>query len=254
MANLEKTGGAEEMPLQGTMEMIGVKPGAVENKAEAAESYRDIGEQRLAAAAEKIRNFGSKAGGFMGRAWDRIKSFGSKTKEAGKAALVYTMAAPEMVGDVTAAAAEKIAEAPDYVLDKAGEGMNYVAEKGAVAVEGAKDLGMRAAMRTFEAGVTAYDKTAEGAVYVSEKVKGACEGAVNFGREKYAGLQRRAEDARGIFQAAVNEARRRRQERLAREQGNSEYEKLLEDFQSAKERVRAFEARFAGGRSAGAAA
>jgi hypothetical protein len=246
--------------------MLGVKPeDARENKAEAPESYRDIGEQRLAAAAERVRGLGGKVGGFMGRAWDKIKSFGSKTKEAGKSALVYTLAAPEMVRDAGVAAKEGVVEGATYVGEKAQEGAayvgekaqqgaEYVAEKGKAAYEGAKDIGATAASMAFEGAVTAYDKTAEGVVYVSEKGKAAYEGAVNFGKEKYAGLQRRAEDARGIFQAAVNEARRRRQERLAREQGNREYEEALQILRSAQERVQAFENRFSGGRSERAAA
>jgi hypothetical protein len=104
MPKYEAANSAEDMPLKGTMEMLGVKPEGMENKAESPESYRDIGEQRLAAAAERVRGLGGKVGGFMGRAWGKIKSFGSKTKEVGKSALLYTLAAPEMVRDAGVAA------------------------------------------------------------------------------------------------------------------------------------------------------
>jgi hypothetical protein len=149
---------------------------------------------------------------------------------------------------------EKAQEGVEYVGEKVQQGTEYVAEKGKAAYEGAKDIGATAASMAFEGAVTAYDKTAEGAVYVSEKAKAGYEGAVSFGKEKYAGLQRRAEDARGIFQAAVNEARSRRQERLAREQGNREYEEALMTLRSAQERVRSFESYFSGNSSERAAA
>ncbi len=265
MPKFEAANSAEDMPLKGTMEMLGVKPESTENKTESPESYRDIGEQRLAAATERVRGLGGKVGGFMGRAWDKVKSFGSKTKEAGKGALVYTLAAPEMVRDAGMAAKEGVVEGATYVGDKAQEGAAYVgekaqqgaayaAEKGKAAYVGAKDIGATAASMAFEGAVTAYDKTAEGAVYVSEKAKAGYENAVNFGKEKYAGLQRRAEDARGIFQAAVNEARRRREERLAREQGNREYEEALRILRSAQERVQMLESHFNSGSSERAAA
>jgi hypothetical protein len=254
MPKFEAVNSAEDMPMKGTMEMLGVKPEGMENKGESPESYRDIGEQRLVAAAERVRGLGSKAGGFMGRAWGKIKSFGSKTKEAGKTALLYTLAAPEMIHDAGIAAKEKVIEGATYVGDKMEEGVEYVGDKGRAAYEGAKDIGATAASMAFEGAVTAYDKTAEGVVYVSEKAKAGYEGAVNFGKEKYAGLQRRAEDARGIFQAAVNEARRRREERLAREQGNREYEDALRVLRLAQDRVQMFESRLGSGSSERAAA
>ncbi len=243
MSKFEKTGGAdgipEDMPLKGTMEMLGVKPEVGEKgekgRAEAPESYRDIGERRLAAAAERVRGLGGKTGSFMGRAWEKVKSIGSKVKEVGKSTLVYTLAAPEMARDAHAAAREGVAA-----------GTEYVAAKGKAAYEGAKDIGSAAASRAFEGMVTVYDKSAEGVVYVSDRAKAAYEGAVNFGKEKMAKLRERAEDARGIFQAAVGEARRRRAVRLER-QGNRAYEAALENLRRAQDAVATFEGRSAEG-------
>ena len=93
-------------PFKNTIEALGVKSDDAEGSK--AESYRDIGEERLNKATEKVSNIGKSISGFMRGSWNKIKSFGSKTKEVGKSALIYALASPDMVRDAKVAVEEGI--------------------------------------------------------------------------------------------------------------------------------------------------
>lgn len=231
MSNIEKNINSGDYPLRGTMEGLGVKPDyAEENKAESGQlSYRDIGEERLAKATERVRHVGKNVSGFMSRRWGKIKSFGSKTKEAGKSALIYALASPDMIRDANTKMQEGVIEGINYIGDKASEGISYVADKADEYVDIAKEAGVATAGRVFEE-----------AVYVSDKAKEKYQNIMNAGREKYVALQERANDARAVFQAAVEEARRRKAERIARSQemqNHPEYASAMEALQNAQRRL-----------------
>jgi hypothetical protein len=231
----------EDSPATDAAEMNDTTPETVvENEATEKESYEDIGARRMAAVSEKVSNFKNKISGFINRGWGKVKSFGSATAEAGKSALTYTLSAPERVSGAKDAVVEgarageaymsgQAEKGINYAADKFEEGADYIAAKGQAMYEGTKDAGVAAAGRVVEE-----------VVYFGAKAKEGFDGALKYGKTRFEKLKERALDAKSIFGAAVEEARRRKAERVAKNlQNHPEYANALNNLLTAQERLEA---------------
>ena len=236
----------EDYPLKGTVEMVGAKPEDVSGNIEEPKSYQDIGQERLEKATEKVRDLASRAGNFMSNSWNKIKSFGSKTKEIGKSALMYALATPEMVSDTKDMAEEKVGEGINFMVKKAEEGLDFVGDKMGSGIEFVADKSKMAYESTKDMGKAVAGRALEEVVYVSDKAREKYEKTVDYGREKYASLQEKAKDAKLAFQTKIEEARQRKAERIAKSekiQQEREYAKALQNLLEAKQRFQEVQSR-----------
>lgn len=193
-------------------------------------SYREIGEQNLSKATESVRSLGRSIGGTVSKGWSRIKSWGSRTASAGKTAVVYAAAMPQMITDASNTVQQKYVEGVDAVKDGVSEAITSAADWVGETKEGIK-----------EAGSSVINRAIEEAVYVSDSVKEGYQSAIDYRNEKFNGLLERAADARAILQAAVEAGRERKKARMERAQ-NAEYMSLKAQLEELREKLSAMEA------------
>lgn len=206
--NIESTTSSDEFPMgypmRETLKMLGVKPEKEEEvKKEETDYPMDY----------PFR--------------DTLKSMGIKY-EGG----VDTADSEKLESGLIAKASEKVEELKDKTKNIFSKAWGKVQKFGSAT----KELGMSALEKVSDV----YTKVESGVVYVKDSIKEKYDGVINWGKEKIDYVRNGIEDAKGVFEVALEEARRRRGERIRQAEQNEnmrEYIKRKRAYDEARKRL-----------------
>lgn len=190
-------------PMRDTLKMLGVKPEKTEVKTESGDYPMDYPMR------DTLKSMGIKYEG-------GIDSTNSEVLEKS----LFIKAGEKI---------EKLKEKTSGVFSKAWGKLSKFGSK-------TKEIGMSAINKIDEVKTSIED----GVVYVKDSVKEKYDGVIDWGKEKVNSIKQRAEDYREVFKLALEEARKKRDERIKQAENKEnmkEYFKRKKAFDEAKAKL-----------------